>query len=370
MKKFINIIFVITIFLIQSAFAQNNAPIVENVTFSQRIDGSFMVDIYYDVTDADGDTMTVFMQVSEDGGSTFFYSCDNITGDVGDSILNGSGKYIIWDFGAEHPNSTGDQFQIKIIADDGIFGWVTVNAGEYTYGEGDTVKTIDYDYQVSKYEITNAQYVAYLEEALANGDITVTSTSVEGYYTGDEHWGTGDYEYLDLDDGDCQIDYNGSKFSIITGYENHPAMEVTWFGANAFAEHFGCSLPTEEEWEKAARGNTGNTFPWGDALDGSRANYYNSSDPYDNGTTPVDYYNGTNHDGFQTTDSPSPYGAYDMAGNVWEWTNSFYGGLHSYYRVVRGGSWSHFTVNLQSWYRLYQNPNNSGSYGFRLSRTY
>lgn len=248
--------------------------------------------------------------------------------------------------------------------------WVTVPAGAYTYGQGDTSKTIAYDYQISKYEITNAQYVEYLEAALAAGDITATTSTVEGYYKGDAQWSAGTYEYLDLDDSDCRIDYDGSTFSVVSGYENHPVVEVTWFGSNAFAEHYGWTLPTEEEWEKAARGNTGYNYPWGDAIDGSRANYYNSGDPFDNDTTPVGYYDGSNQNGFQTTDSPSPYGAYDMAGNVWEWTLSFYSQSSSY-RVLRGGGWLSNTYYLQSWTRYTYSPTgglNDG--GFRVSRTF
>lgn len=175
----------------------------------------------------------------------------------------------------------------------------------------------------------------------------------------------GTYEFLNLDDSDCRIDWDGSNFSIVSGYENHPVVEVTWFGSWAFAEHYGFRLPTEEEWEKAARGNTGYDYPWGDNLDGSRANYSNSGDPWDNGTTPVGMYNGQTIQGFSTTDSPSPFGVYDLAGNVWEWTDSWYSDTSSY-RVLRGGSWYGSASYLPSWYRDYGNPDGSGSdIGFR-----
>ena len=247
------------------------------------------------------------------------------------------------------------------------FEWCSIPAGNYTWGEYDEIQNIPYDYEIMKYEVTNAQYVDYLEEALSQEEITVTTSTLEGYYDGDDWWEPGTYEFLDIYDSDCRIEWTGSEFTIDSGYEDHPVVEVTWFGAWAFAEHYVFELPTEQEWEKAARGETGYDYPWGDNIDGSMANYWNSGDPFDNGTTPTGYYNSQNYSGFQTTDSPSEtYGVYDMAGNVWEWSDSFYSGVPSSSRVTRGGSCHSSIHNLLSWYRFNYNP--TGSYtniGFR-----
>jgi hypothetical protein len=120
------ILFFILLLNISLLFAQNNAPEVTNVDFSQRSDGSFIVDVYYDLNDADGDSMSVLMLVSDDADSSWNFSCDNITGDFGRNILSGSGKHIVWDFGSEHPETYGDQYRVKIIADDGKFETGTV----------------------------------------------------------------------------------------------------------------------------------------------------------------------------------------------------------------------------------------------------
>lgn len=92
-----------------------------------------MVDIFYDVNDADGDTMSITMQVSDDAGATWDFSCINISGDMNDiDVLSESGKHIIWDFSAEYPQTFSDQIQIKIIADDKQLEWGTVvSFGEF-----------------------------------------------------------------------------------------------------------------------------------------------------------------------------------------------------------------------------------------------
>ncbi len=110
------------LFVAQITYAQNQIPVVGNVHFSQRIDGSFMVDIYYDVNDYDGANTIVTMKVSDDGGATWNFSATKVTGDVGHGIPDGTNKHIVWDFGAEHANTLSNDVRIKILADDGILG--------------------------------------------------------------------------------------------------------------------------------------------------------------------------------------------------------------------------------------------------------
>jgi len=116
MKTFVAVFFLLLNFTV--LIAQNTAPEVTNVTFSQRVDGSFIVDVYYDLNDAEGDTMSVLMLASADSGSSWNFSCDSLSGAYGCDILSGSGNHIEWDFGAEHPETFGDKFRVKIYADD------------------------------------------------------------------------------------------------------------------------------------------------------------------------------------------------------------------------------------------------------------
>ncbi len=252
-----------------------------------------------------------------------------------------------------------------------IFEFVVVPAGEFTYGQNNVHLHLAYDYKIMKYEVTNTQYVNYLSEELGAGHLIVDRYRVQGAYEGDSRVDEGLYVFLDMQsaESECKINFKNGKFVIESGYENHPVVDVTWFGANAFSRYYHCRLPTEEEWEKAARGNTGWNFPWGDRADSSRANYFDSGDPFDNSTTPIGYFNGKNYDGFQTTNRPSLYGVYDLAGNVWEWTNSFYS-TSTDHRVIRGGSWGYSTYVLPSWVRFNGYPYHGPQVGFRLVKVY
>lgn len=113
------IIYIIILMTGVAAAQINQAPIVSNVTFSQRNDGSFIVDIYYDVIDYNDNIMTVTVRASSDAGATWDYACNLVSGDVGEGITSGNNKQIEWDFGTEHSETFGDHFMIKIIADDG-----------------------------------------------------------------------------------------------------------------------------------------------------------------------------------------------------------------------------------------------------------
>lgn len=119
--KFITKLFllVLLVFTSYQAFGQNQIPIVQNVTFTQRSDGTFKVDVYYDVNNPEGTSMIVSMRVSGDNGVTWNFSCPSISGDIGPWVSNGTNKHIVWNFAADHLNTFNDQIRIKILADDG-----------------------------------------------------------------------------------------------------------------------------------------------------------------------------------------------------------------------------------------------------------
>jgi formylglycine-generating enzyme required for sulfatase activity len=146
-------------------------------------------------------------------------------------------------------------------------------------------------YSIDRFPVTNAQYADYL-----NAISATAATSARLY---------------DFDDPDARIHRRGDRWSADAGYENHPVVEVPWAGAVAYCASRGKRLPTEAEWEKAARGSDARRYPWGSEVPDKRRAQFEAA--Y-NQTVPVD----------ALPAGASPYGVRDMAGNAWNWVSSAY----------------------------------------------
>ncbi|MGD9487905.1 MAG: formylglycine-generating enzyme family protein [Calditrichaceae bacterium] len=272
--------------------------------------------------------------------------------------------------------------EIKFI-DTGIDAeaWVEIPAGIFLKGMHRHETMIENPFEIMVTDVTNAQYVRYLNEALEKGTIKVEGDSVRGYYPGEPFDGykhefevpAGDKLHLNLAEPGMRILFDGTSFSVVSGFENHPVTFVTWFGANAYAEFYGWRLPLEDEWEKAARGTDGRTYPWGEKISPNITNYLSSHNLFERmlgentTTTAVGFYNGKTYDGYETLENKSPYGLYDMAGNVWQWCGDDYPDLH--YRYMRGGSRDNYEYNLFTWARNNAGPDFYSMYvGFRCAR--
>ncbi|MBN1318032.1 MAG: SUMF1/EgtB/PvdO family nonheme iron enzyme [Anaerolineales bacterium] len=259
--------------------------------------------------------------------------------------------------------------------------WATIPAGEFLYGQHEHVTLIEYDYQIMVTGVTNDQFAGHLNRALDRGSIEIDDDQIVGHYPGDEFHGheheepveAGDKLHMTINAAESRLVYNDGVFTVLGGYENHPVTLVTWFGARAYCEFYGWRLPSEIEWEKAARGVDARAYPWGNDIQRNQANFYSSHDLFEKlsgkagDTTPAGFYNGKTYDGYTTLDAASPFGVYDMAGNVWQWTGDIYTGQH--YRYLRGGSKADYAYNLRVWTRNNAAPANSSiSIGFRCVR--
>jgi formylglycine-generating enzyme required for sulfatase activity len=259
--------------------------------------------------------------------------------------------------------------------------WASIPAGPFFFGQHGEQAEIDYDFEMMVTLATLQQYADYLNQALADGTVRLEGDEVLGYYPGDEFHGkkheepveAGDWLHLPVNAEGSRLRYEAGVFTPLPGFENHPMTMVTWFGAKAYCEALGGRLPSEMEWEKAGRGADQRAYPWGDTIERNQANFYGSKDPFEaalgkgGDTTPVGFYNGLNYNGYQTLDAASPFGLYDMAGNVWQWVSDIYPGIH--YRNLRGGSKADYGYNLRLWTRNNVRPDYaSTSIGFRCAR--
>jgi len=250
------------------------------------------------------------------------------------------------------PTQAPIQIRTTIRETDGM-EMVYVPAGEFEMGSnnGDSdekpVHTVFLDaYWIDKCEVSNAQYAL----CVAAGDCTKP-------------------KYTDS--------YTRSSYYGNPEYDNYPVIYVSWHQAQAYCQWAGGDLPTEAQWEKAARGTDGRTYPWGDESPTCQLTNFNQG-TYENpnycvgDTSPVTDYEG----------GVSPYGALNMAGNVWEWVRDWYGSDYyskspaknptgptsGSFRVMRGGSRYFSDRGIRAANRSDSSPTyTNNDYGFRCA---
>lgn len=246
-------------------------------------------------------------------------------------------------------------------------GMVGVPAGEFLMGSADADRLAHEGekpqhrlylpaYYIDRAPVTNAQYRGFMAAGGYANPTYWSEAAAAGY------WQTGRYRH------DQPRYWDDPQWNS----DQQPVVGVDWYEALAYARWSGKRLPTEAEWEKAARGTDGRIYPWGDAWDTARLNSQASGLGR---TTPVGQFSPAGN---------SPYGAVDMAGNVWEWCSTRVGGAYPYtpddgredlsggdsvWRTLRGGSWFVARDRARAAVRLRYVPNfRDSSYGFRVAR--
>jgi len=265
-------------------------------------------------------------------------------------------------------------------------GLVYVPAGEFTMGSAGSDGDADDDekpqhkvyldaYWIDRTEVTNAMFAQFVAAA--------------GYKTDAEKAGKG-YVFNPTSKGweetaGADWQHPRGPGSDLAGLDAHPVVQVSWNDAAAYCAWAGRRLPTEAEWEKAARGTDGRKFPWGNqTVAGDLLNFADRN-------LDVDWADKNVDDGYQFTapvgsypKGASPYGALDMAGNVWEWAADWYdekyyasspvaspkGPDTGQYRVLRGGSWDYDQRFVRAASRNRNDPENRNDLiGFRCARS-
>ena len=231
---------------------------------------------------------------------------------------------------------------------------------------------------------TDAQHA--LDNGVAYPEVPMHTVYLDAYWI-DKYEVTNERYALCVENGDCQPPHINSSNTRQEYYGNpefddYPVMMVDWWQANQFCEWAGKRLPTEAEWEKAARGTDGRRYPWGDdPISNDKANFCDINCPKEHANPSFD-------DGFGDTapvgsfpNGASPYGLMDMSGNVWEWTSSIpmlypYNpddgreADDGYYYIWRGGPWSNGTWWIRSSLRYKSVPKYwYNNLGFRCAST-
>jgi formylglycine-generating enzyme required for sulfatase activity len=370
------------------------APVVSNLTAAQRA-GTKLVDISYDLAAPGFGSVAVTLEASSDGGATWTVPVASATGAVGGSVTPGTGKTIVWNAGVDWPQSYSTQMRFRVVAEDG-FSYIP--GGSFAMGRtsGDTdadappITVTVSPFYMQQTETTKAQWDEVRTWGLSNGytDLAVGSGKASNHPVHSVNW-TNAVKWCNArseKEGLTPV-YTVSGAVMRTGTT---APDANW-SAN------GYRLPTEAEWEKAARGGVnGKRFPSGsDTINHSFANYKANSSAYSYDTS--GYAVNTFHPSYATGGWPysSPvgsfpgngYGLYDMDGNLWEWCWDWYGG--GYYstssgttdpkgpssgnlRVGRGGAWGAEAIYARCSQRGLHDPNSGphNGHGFRPARTH
>ena len=199
------------------------------------------------------------------------------------------------------------QFNNLMVADSTTQEMIPIPAGEFRMGDnsGDAaphelpVHAVYLDaYYIGKYEVTNEEFSEYLNDAYSTSTIVVSGNLIKG---------NDGNNYYRIDFSEKTINFSAGTFTVNDTFKNHPAAFVSWYGAAAYCNwrsekdgyekcydsnyaidttKNGYRLPSEAEWEKAARGTDQRIYPWGNTIDGSYANYTDSGDEFEAGNYP------------------------------------------------------------------------------------
>jgi formylglycine-generating enzyme required for sulfatase activity len=354
-----------------------------------------------------GDRVQVSVEALDSDGSiknVFFYINGELAGEVPKDTYYYTwetyglpiGVHSISAIAVDNEGSESEPVKINVVIsnDTAPVELISVPSGKFYFGNvsGDydekpqNLTYMNWSYYIGKYEITNSQFSDMLNSALDKNELTgdFQNNQTVTNKIGDQR------ELINLKDPQCEIYFNGTSFLPKPGKEKRPAIEITWWGAAFYCNNIseklnlqkiydltdwtgdlsktGYRLPTEAEWEYAAKFNDKRTYPWGfDAPDRTYCNYGNNE-------------NGTKDVGSYSPAGDSFLGICDMAGNAWEWCNDWYGyypvsddyiidptgPVSGYSKILRGGNINSTAYYIRTTYRNCYPMGSGYYYGFRI----
>jgi formylglycine-generating enzyme len=379
-------------------------PVVTNVMASQQALPSKLVDIYYTLSDPDSLSASISILVSSNSGVTWSVPATNFTGDYGAVVSDNATptiKHVIWNAGTDFNGQFSTTCRVRVIANDDDYALVpggTFTMGDNLDGESDAPTHLVYvsSFYMDTNLVTGAGWALVLNYAVTNG------------YTFDNYGSYQGLNYpvqsIDWFDAAKWCNARSQMLGATPVYYLDPTFTNVFFNVNVsptppFPAIYvntnanGYRLPTEAEWEKAARGGlAGQRFPLGGTISEAQANYYSQTNyAYDLG--PYGYNSNYITSTIPYTSpvgsfAPNGYGIYDMTGNVYEWCqdwNAAYATtpvpvvnpqgptLVNGNRVIRGGSWNFDASTLRCATRAQITPGSTGlngNLGFRCVRSY
>jgi len=374
-------------------------PVVTNVVAVQQALPSKLVTINYTLSDPDSLSASISILVSSNSGATWTVPATNFTGDYGPTVSDNATptvKTVIWNAGTDFNGQFSTTCRVRVLANDDDYAYIPGgnfimgdNFGDALGGSAETdnqnVQTIYVSsFYMDSNLVTGAAWTSVFNYAVTNGYSFDDPGASEGLaypvqgvsWFDAVKWCNARSQMLNA----TPVYYTDATMTNV--YQSGQVAPYVKTNAN------GYRLPTEAEWEKAARGGVNSQrFPFGNTINETQANYYgNTNNAYDSGpsgyntnyivasmpyTSPVGSF------------APNGYGIYDMAGNVYEWCQDWYGYPYNYgtvnpqgptsgaYRVLRAGAYNYDSSYARCAARGNVPPTyESSNLGFRCVRSY
>jgi len=335
------------------------------------------VKISYDIMGGrENDVYKVDLEVSPDGGKNFSIIPKNAYGDLAYGIPRGQNKYICWEPLKDSIELSGENYVVqikgKVLGTSPDVEFVPVTGGEFMMGdpfdEGPANEINKHlvrlsNFEIGKYEVTNFQYSKFLEKYGSN-------KVKDGEFAGE-------VMVYPMDGG---LKFFQGQWKPDVGFEYNPVVGVTWFGANEFCKFIGCRLPSEAEWEYAAK-DQGRKVRFGNGQDFALSTQINFNSNNDKTFTFAEKGENRNRTVNVGGFFPSKLGIFQMSGNVWEWCQDWYksnyyfnskkdnpsGPVFGIYKVIRGGAYTSTANGIRNSARSFLAPySDKTDVGFRV----